>query len=77
MKENETLLTVMVGAGATMLMAYSLMKNEKKKWRWWCTELYKNQTGRELMLDMKSQCVSGPVSYTHLDVYKRQDVVCV
>ena len=37
-----------------------------------CSSLFKSPTYR-----LDSVCATSPVSYTHLDVYKRQVVVCV
>ncbi len=57
--EEKTLLAMIMGAGAAVLMAQSSMKKETKQRCFWRTELYKKRTGGELRLDMKSQCVTG------------------
>jgi hypothetical protein len=49
---------VVVVSFAALIMA-SLNKRKRKTRRWWRTELYKKLSGSELMLDMKSQYISG------------------
>jgi hypothetical protein len=36
-----------------------MIKKEKKRRRWWRTELYRKRVGNELMKDLKFQHVSG------------------
>jgi hypothetical protein len=36
-----------------------MIKKEKKRRRWWRTELYRKRVGNELMQDLKFQHVSG------------------
>jgi transposase len=37
----------------------NMIKKEKKRRRWWRTELYRKRVGNELMQDLKFQHVSG------------------
>lgn len=53
--ENEAILLM---SGAIILMA-SLDKAKRRKRRWWHTNLYKKRNCTELLLDLKSQKLTG------------------
>jgi len=52
---------MLVMSSATILMAYLEEKSKKrrKQRRWWQTDLYKKRNGMEILLDLKSQKISG------------------
>jgi hypothetical protein len=54
---EENLAVVVVSCAALIL---AILNNKKRKTRrWWRTELYKERSGSELMLDMKSRYICG------------------
>lgn len=49
---------ISVMSGAALLMA-SLCKKKRKQRRWWHTDLFKKRNGTDLVMDLKSQEISG------------------
>lgn len=58
MSSKEENCALLVMSGAALLIA-SLNKKKKKQRRWWHTNLYKERTGAKLLIDLKSQEISG------------------
>lgn len=50
----------MVMSGAAMLIAnLTTKKRKRRERRWWQTELFQKRNGSELLMDLKSQEISG------------------
>jgi hypothetical protein len=58
MSDNEKALALILCSGAMIVMC-NMIKKEKKRRRWWRTELYRKRVDNELIRDLKFQHVSG------------------
>ncbi len=59
MSSQEKYKSILVMTGAALLMNAACKKEEKKRRRWWQTPLYKKRQCTELLLDLKSEEISG------------------